>query len=293
MLELILAERNRIFMKYIIIALLAFSLQANSQIVQYQKQDSVQIVRWLQDGLKQNKQHNMMLYFARELKGIPYVSKTLDVYPTERLVINTRQLDCTTFVENVLALYLCHKNKQNTFEDFCTFLRKIRYHNGQVSYETRLHYLTQWLESNSDCGNIKEVNDIKPPFKAIKKLNLYYMTTHPLFYPNLKNHKSLILKIKEIEKQLSGKNISYIPKNMTNNNDYLRQVIKDGDIIALVTNKPGLDFAHVGIAVWSNNGLHLINASSIHHRVIEDGNSLYRYLLQQRSQVGIKPYRVN
>src|SRR5690606_40749819 len=38
--------------------------------------------------------------------GIPYVAKTLEIGETESLVINLQGMDCTTYVENVLAFSL-------------------------------------------------------------------------------------------------------------------------------------------------------------------------------------------
>ena len=57
----------------------------------------------------------LIIAIARELRGIPYVAKTLEVNKQEKLVVNLSQLDCTTYVENVLAIYLCIKNGKKVF----------------------------------------------------------------------------------------------------------------------------------------------------------------------------------
>ena len=41
----------------------------------------------------------------------PYIANTLEISATEKLVVNALQLDCTTFVENVLALNLLYQEK--------------------------------------------------------------------------------------------------------------------------------------------------------------------------------------
>ena len=46
---------------------------------------------------------------AKLFLGTPYVGKTLEQEGEEALVINFRELDCTTFLENVVALSLCVK----------------------------------------------------------------------------------------------------------------------------------------------------------------------------------------
>lgn len=48
-----------------------------------------------------------MLWFGKKFIGIPYVGGTLDRAEEEKLVINTSELDCTTFVEIVTALTRC------------------------------------------------------------------------------------------------------------------------------------------------------------------------------------------
>ena len=37
-------------------------------------------------------------------------------------------------------------------------------------------------------------------------------------------------------------------------------------LLAITTSKKGLDIAHLGFAVWRKDGLHLLNASQLHHK---------------------------
>ena len=235
----------------------------------------------------------MVLYFARLLKGIPYVAKTLEVNSTEKLIINTRELDCTTYVENVLALYLCHKNKQTRFANFCTYLRLIRYHNGEVSYGKRLHYFTEWIVDNVRMGYVRPVAVNQPPFTAKQFVNLHFMTSNTHLYPMMHHRPEVKKAIREMEKQVSGKSYLYIPKDSILNTPLLRSAIHDGDIIAMLTRKKGLDTSHVGIAVWHSDGLHLLNASSIRGKVVEESKTLYQYMQGQRTQIGIRAVRCN
>ncbi len=79
--------------------------------------------------------------------GAPYVAKTLDQNNDERLVVNLRQFDCSTFVESVLALWLLPDNA--SFADYCNQLTAIRYRNGKCDgYCSRLHYFSDWIADN-------------------------------------------------------------------------------------------------------------------------------------------------
>ena len=73
----------------------------------------------------------------------------------------------------------------------------------------------------------------------------------------------------------------------------MRKIVRDGDIIAITCSKPGLDIAHLGFAVWRKDGLHLLNASQIHKRVIEEPMTLGKYLSKHSSHTGIRIIRLN
>lgn len=235
----------------------------------------------------------LIVAIARELRGIPYVAKTLENDSTENLVVNLRQLDCTTYVENVLAIYMCVKNNKASFADYCDYLRKIRYTGGKVGYSTRQHYFTEWIEENTKDGFVHEIQLPNPPFTAVQHLRINFMSTHTTLYPMLKNNPEMTALIACMEKRLSGKEFRYIPKSAITNSKLLRSTVKDGDIIAITTSKSGLDTSHIGIAVWHNDGLHMLNASQIHKKVVEEPMTLYRYMQKHPSQTGIRIIRVN
>ena len=69
--------------------------------------------------------------------------------------------------------------------------------------------------------------------------------------------------------------------------------MRDGDILATVSRRPGLDVNHVGLAVWGRDGrLHLLNASSLRHRVVEERWTLAEYLRRQKSVAGLRVVRL-
>ena len=72
------------------------------------------------------KPKSWMLWFGKKFIGVPYVGGTLDRAEEEKLVINTSELDCTTFVEIVTALTRCMSgNGKRDFSDFCRQLQQI------------------------------------------------------------------------------------------------------------------------------------------------------------------------
>lgn len=234
------------------------------------------------------------LFFARSFIGVPYVAHTLEVGDCEKLVVNTRQLDCTTLVETVTALTLCAIQEVYTFQNYCDNLVLIRYRNGEMTdYTSRLHYFTDWIIDNTNLGIVEEIQSPTSIFKAIQILNIGYMSLHPTLYKHLKATPSFVPIIKQTEDALNGQTFRYIPKNIVNvDNAVMRDVIHDGDIIAITCNKAGLDIAHLGFAVWHKDGLHLLNASMLHKNVVDEPMTLYQYLSKHPSHTGIRVIRI-
>lgn len=278
-----------------IVVLLCAIASVKAQSVQYLKEDSLTVVRLLEEaqGEKLQTIADCQLFFARKLLGIPYVASTLEINKKEKLVVNLRQLDCTTFVENVVSLTLCHRKRKKTFADFCQQLQMLRYRNGKnTGYQSRLHYFTEWIEDNSRLGLCNEIQTPAPPFTGLQTIDVDYMTTHSERYPMLKGDQTMVAAVAQTEKALSSKKYKYIPRKQIRNTKIVRKTVKDGDIIAIITNKKGLDTQHIGIAVWHSDGLHLLNASSIHKKAVEEPMLLTRYLLKHPTMPGIRVVRL-
>lgn len=259
----------------------------------YQKADSAKVMALFAKAatLKQKTTAAYILFFARQLKGLPYMAKTLEHNKTERLVVNLRELDCTTYVETVLALSRSMKQGRPTFAGYCEQLRLIRYAGGEVAYPARKHYFTYWIQESQRQGLVSGVESPNPPFSARQKVSASYMTTHLEQYPMLTGRKDWVAKVAAMERQITGLKPRYIPKSALDNSKLLRSTVHDGDILALVTTKAGLEISHVGIAVWHDDGLHLLNASSLHHKVVEDSDLLRTYLGKRKSAKGIRVAR--
>lgn len=275
-------------------------MKAQSTVPQYTPEDSIRVMNLLQsaekDAAKDSTAGQTMLRIGRAIEkmNIPYVAHTLEPNDQERLIINLRELDCTTFVESAMALTLCVRSGRTTFDDYCRILQKIRYWQGRApQYIRRLHYFTSWIEDNTTMDLVRELQTPDPPFTAVQTVQAHYMTQHVDKYRMLTVNPQDVPMIREMEKRIEGKKYRYIPKQQLYNNRQLRNTIHDGDIIVIITNIKGLDTQHIGIAAWHADGLHLLNASSIHHRVIEEPMTLRQYLYKHPTMPGIRIVRVN
>lgn len=280
---------------FLIIALFAiFGSVRGEGRVSYLQKDSLTICRLLDEAQTLPRTTNFPLFFARKFLDIPYVAHTLEINDDERLVVNTRQLDCTTLVETVTALTLCAYRHLFTWRDYLNALTAMRYRHAQIDdYTSRIHYFTEWITLNTEAGIVTEIQAPDPPFSAVQHVDVSYMSTHPKSYKALREHPEFVDAIREMERQVSGGTFRYIPKQAVRNHTLLRRVINDGDIIAITCKKAGLDIAHLGFAVWKDGRLHLLNASMLHKKVVEEPLTLYQYLQKHSTHTGIRIIRIN
>lgn len=264
----------------------------SAQEIEYTKADSIRIEQILREAHGKVANEDAILYFGRQFLGVPYVGQTLENGTSEHLIVNTRELDCTTFVETVMALYLCNKWGRTTFDSFCSHLRKLRYRGGNLTdYTSRLHYFTWWGEDNEQMGFVRCIQFDGFPFTATQRININYMSTHPQLYKHLKNNPRFTQAIAKMEKASAGKTYRYIPKSLLGRSQSELAQIHTGDIVAIITNKAGLDTSHIGIAVWQDGRLHLMHASSLYKKVVIDTKTFYDYSQSQPSQLGIRIFR--
>lgn len=284
-----------------IIALLLTCVGSKAQLT-YQAEDSIKVEALLAKAARQHVHDGeLVMFFASELKGVPYVGKTLEVNSSEKLVVNLRELDCTTYVETVLALALTSKHNGQGFADYCQWLRKLRYDGGVMNgYASRNHYFSQWITSNVRQGLVTElVGDAADrrgayyPFVERQTISLNWMTTHTSAYPMMNNKPKVIAAIRHAEQAASGVVAHYIPQRLLSLGKSELGLIHDGDILAIVTNKQGLDTSHLGFAVWGTDGkLHLLNASQIHKKVVLEPMTLATYMSKHPSQMGVRVVRL-
>lgn len=274
-----------------ILVLLVVAL-INTATVFSSKADSLRIDSLLNASSERSYKTNSerLLFFAKSFIGTPYKGGTLDSGRNETLIVRTDSLDCTTYVETVLALYLSSFKDNPGYDDFSEELRYIRYRGGVIDgYASRLHYFSDWASDNEKKGILREVT--QEGEHDVRLCSLNYMTTHSNLYRQLKDNDSLISEISKVEKSWIDYKMPYIPKNVLNSSKD-DSLVEDGDILALTTNISGLDVLHLGFALWIDGRLHLLHASSLHGKVIIDTSTIFDYLKNRNKHTGIRVLRV-
>jgi len=224
----------------------------------------------------------LVVEIGKFFKETPYVANTLES-ETEQLVINLREMDCTTFAENCLALSRTINSGELSFEKFTSELKKIRYRNGKLNgYPSRLHYFSDWIYDNDRKGTIKSVSKEIAGIPYENKVN--FMSTHPESYSHLKNNPELISDLTAQENLITNREAYYIPEEKISE---FEKKLKQGDIVGLTTGVEGLDITHVGILIRAAGRIHLMHASSKANKVIISEETLEEYLLNSKTVTGI------
>ncbi|MFC5408435.1 N-acetylmuramoyl-L-alanine amidase-like domain-containing protein [Larkinella bovis] len=236
---------------------------------------------------------------SKSFQGRPYVAHTLDGNETEKLVVNFRAFDCTTFLETTLALSLARHQLLNLRDSvqferlFRTTLTRIRYRHGAINgYASRLHYFSEWLFDNEQKGILQDVTRQIGGMQVSKPVS--YMTKATWKYPQLADPKNR-QQIAQIESAISQQSFWFIPKKQIRD---IEGSLKEGDIIMLTASRPGLDMKHVGYVVWQNDAdgkprPHLLHASSQYGQVVISEEPLAEYVQWNRQFSGIRVARLN
>ena len=223
---------------------------------------------------------------AKFFLGVPYVGKTLE-YEPERLIVNLREMDCMTFVENVLALAEASASGTPSWQTYLEKLQQIRYRDGKIEdYTSRLHYTSDWIYENEKKGLIADIT--KEIGGVPLAMDVSFVSTHPGSYMQLQSHPEYIAVMAKEEKEINSRQYYYIPKEEI---DKREAQIRTGDIVCFVTSIKGLDISHVGIIHKEGDKMTFIHASSGKKRVIINEESLQDYVLGIKKSKGIMVLR--
>ena len=217
----------------------------------------------------------------------PFVAGTLEQGNREDLVINLRQMDCFTFLENTVVLARLIRAGRTTWADFVQALPASRYRRGvPEGFASRLHYFTDWLYENQRRGVLQDITPSLGGESFSKKID--FMTTHRNRYPPLQSPDAYE-RLVQVEKDCTARSHHHVPKRRLPS---VTRNIKNGDLIAVTTDIEGLDVIHVGLAVQRNRGFHLLHASRLAGKVVISEATIYRYLQQRKLRLGVMAARV-
>lgn len=279
--------------KFTLLCVFLFSLFSPGKGLPVDKADSLILKRFGEYAVRQKLEE---LSIDRRIEMIgkfflakPYKSGTLNTTQKEMPVINLRELDCVTFVENVLALALLSNYDTISMRDFVHNIVKLRYRDGKITdYTSRLHYSTDWLYEMERLHYLSDVTKSLGGTRYSPQVG--FMSAHPGKYPPLAADKHLVDKMRDIETSINKRTYYYLPKEKIKT---ATGKIHTGDIVLITTNIRGLDTSHLGIAVKKGRKTYLMHASSTAGKVVITTDPLELYMADIASQTGVIIARPN
>lgn len=221
----------------------------------------------------------------------PYRAGTLEGSP-ETLTINLDSLDCTTFVDNALALAYTIGEGRTSWRDFVYNLQRMRYRKGEIDgYSSRLHYISDWIIDNAHRGNLKEATALFPGEPGYEVKTLDFITTNRDKYPALADSAEYA-RMRAVEFGYRSHRFPYIKASKVGSKEILRQ-LRDGDVVAFTSKIKSLDVQHMGIVRIIDGVPRLLHASSAAGKVLVDKLTLVEYLRRNHSVAGIRVFRLN
>ncbi len=177
---------------------------------------------------------------SAELVGCPYQSNPLigSAGSPEVFTVGLESFDCVTFIETVLAF--AQSKRPDRFLDR---LRSIRYALGKVQWNSRNHYMTDWIRNNVRTGAIARIPALKGTRKKDRVLNVV---------PGLvaRRMKFACVPKTDLRARAAG--------------------IQTGDLIFFASTRSHLDVFHCGILIRNGTGLMLRHASRSRGVVVEE-----------------------
>jgi hypothetical protein len=173
--------------------------------------------------------------------GVQYRESTLtgDSVTPEVFVVDLAGVDCSTYLDYIEAMRL-----SGSFAEFKENLKRVRYRSGEIHYENRNHFFTDWREFNPDLVDdiTGRIGDQKTRI-VTRTLNMKEDGTHIL--PGIPSRK---------------RTIHFIPSGAVDGT--VMEKLKTGDYIGMYSEKQGLDVSHVGILIKIDGTAYLRHASS-------------------------------
>ena len=193
-------------------------------------------------------------FLSGKFLGVGYRESTLigDINKAEILVINLNGVDCFTFIDCVESMRI-----SNSFSEFKENLKRVRYRSGNIAYENRNHFFTDWREYNPDL--VEDITEYTGAGKSsrVKKI-LNQKDDGTCFLPGISCRERQIV---------------YIPAG--NVDDAVIENLRTGDYIGIYSEKPGLDVSHAGILIKDKDDVLFRHASKNSMRVLDENFRKY------------------
>jgi hypothetical protein len=207
-------------------------------------------------------------FLSRQLLNVPYAESTLtgSVTTPEVFVINLEGVDCLTFIEYVEALRV-----SASFSAFKDNLKRVRYKSGEVAFEKRNHFFTDWIAYNAHL-----IDDITEEIAAGKTVLSQKLLNER------EGKTSFVQGITPVMRE-----IRYIPSEHIDETVLHR--LGTGDYIGIYSRLKGLDVSHTGIFIKDGERALFRHASSSEKKRKVTDDDFMKYITDKPGIVVLRP----
>lgn len=194
--------------------------------------------------------------------------------PVDFLHTSMQFLDCMTYVEHVIAMASC-KEVSYESEFLCRLIDVMFDANGApLQSHLRSHFTSHWGDVNERKGYLKNFAR-KHPAAKVRELMLNKVGTNRTFYVE---DKFMISK--------TPQKVWYFPVKTVLDK---KVKLESGDVLALVTDKEGLDVTHMAFFIKRNGKRWFRHASYKLNRIVDQ--DFDQYLKDGKQIVGLMVFR--
>ncbi|MFZ0408161.1 MAG: N-acetylmuramoyl-L-alanine amidase-like domain-containing protein [Cyanobium sp.] len=198
-----------------------------------------------------------LIGLARRFLGKPRSAFSLDQRPAERLLLDLDPVDQLRFVEQLVALVNSRQvaTRTEAVDRFSDHVRQLRYEGGEVAYCRRHHDFSRWAQAAERRGYLVNLTPFLPGASS-RRRRLTFLSSLPELHRPMRSaaHRSCIT---TLEKTLAVDQ-AYVPLAGLS---AVLPSLRNGDLYALVTQRPGLDISDVGVVEVKDQQINAIHVA--------------------------------
>ena len=226
-----------------------------------------------------------LIGLARRSLGLAYSAFPLDQGEPERLLLDLQHVDELRFVENLLALVNSRQVSTRTeaVDRFSDHVRQLRYSGALVSSCRRHHDFSRWAQAAQQQGYLVNLSPFLPGASSRQRRLRLPSSPAAAAAPNQQaTSRDCITTLAKSQPVKQA----YVPLQGLSE---VLPSLRSGDIVALVSQRPGLDVSDVGLVEVEGNQISAIHAAA--GSGVMRSPDLARYAKASPGVIGLAFYR--
>lgn len=218
-----------------------------------------------------------MVVAARELKGTGE-DRYYTADSTATLRLNVDSFSPLMFVNTVIALAKASgRQGYSDWRNMATELEGIALRRGEdKGYPSIMYHTSDWIIDNTTRGNLREITEDFRGGVVDRTKSLDEMTRNRKNFAALSD-SAAFEKVRMTEMGFRTHRIPTLKKETIKKREVLDDM-RDGDIVILVPSRDGIDVWDIGVVAIKEGEPYLIHLSPATHEVVEEEESLVRYM---------------